>query len=569
MASGSTPHTVRVAAAQFFSGTDVPANVELCRRYLRQAADAGAKLVVLPENANRVRDYTDRETCWEQSETLDGPFVTGLAETARELGIHVVVGVDLRGERLPDVYIASVLIGPAGTVLGVHHKHVLWDYEYTLFTPGDEPYEVFDTELGRLGLLLCADGIVPETPRALALLGAEILCNSLNSRGPDELRVHVPLRAMENRVWHVSANTVGGPADAYPWMGGSQIVSPSGVRFAEASEQYTQLIVADIVPSLARDKADPVTGDVFARRRPDLYSILGEPVADVPAAALYGPADGPSEPVVVAALQVSHFPTSDWSVTRALGQIAYAGKRGVRLGVLPEQFCFARGEIGQDPDAAARRSAEVLDRIAKACADAAVHAVANLVERDGDHLYSTAYLVDATGSVVHRYRKTHLRPDEAAWATPGDRLDVVRTEVGVLGLLVSDEIWVPEVARVLAVSGAEILCHPADWDRDEAATVAATERAEENRVHIVSSTRLDSPARVGSQVLRADEFVPGAPIALMRYPTAYWSRPGFEEQVAIELDLREARSKVMGFHLDPLATRAPQAYGPLLRGHDT
>jgi predicted amidohydrolase len=142
-------------------------------------------------------------------------------------------------------------------------------------------------------------------------------------------------------------------------------------------------------------------------------------------------------------------------------------------------------------------------------------------------------------------------------------LDVVRTPVGVLGVLISDEIWVPEVARVLAVEGAELLCHPTDWNRDEAATVAATERAEENRVHIVSSTRLDSPASVGSQIMRADEFLGGAPIALMRYPTAYPSRPGFEEQIAITLDLREARSKLMGPHLDPLATRAPALYGPI------
>jgi predicted amidohydrolase len=193
-----------------------------------------------------------------------------------------------------------------------------------------------------------------------------------------------------------------------------------------------------------------------------------------------------------------------------------------------------------------------------------VHTVVHLVEADAGRFFSTAYLLDPGGRVAYRYRKTHLRPDERAWATPGDRLDVVATEVGVLGLLISDEIWVPEAARVLAVEGAEIICHPTDWDRDEAALVAATERAEENRVHLVSATRLDSPARVGSQIVRSDEFVGGAPIALMRYPTAYWSRPGFEEQVAITLDLREARSKLMGPYLDPLATRAPQLYGPLL-----
>lgn len=554
---------VRVAAAQFFSGQDVSDNVELCGRYLRQAADTGAQLVVLPENSNRVRRFADRTDCWEHAETLEGQFVSEMRELARALHLHVAVGVDLRGENPPEVFIASVLLGPDGEIIGVHQKHVLWDYEYTLFVPGDKPFQVFDTELGRLGLLVCADGIVPETPRILSLLGAQILCNSLNSRGPDELRVHVPLRAMENRVWHVAANTVGGPFDEFPWMGGSQIVSPNGVRFAQASEIHAELIVADIDPSLADVKIEPGIGDVIARRRPDLYGILQTPVADVPVAAMYGPAGGEPRPVVVAPLQVSHFPSSDWSVTRALAQIEYAGRRGVALGVLPEMFCFQRGEVADNPSCAARRSAKVLDRVAAAALAAAVHIVVNLVEEDGDRYFSSAYLLDDGGEIAHVYRKTHLRPDEA-WATPGDRLDVVSARCGVLGMLIGDEIWVPEVARVLALQGAEILCHPTDWDRDEAATVAATERAEENRVHVVSATRLDSPSRIGSQILRADEFVPGQPIALMRYPTGYWSRPGFEEQIAIELDLREAHSKMMGFHLDPLATRAPHLYAAML-----
>jgi predicted amidohydrolase len=74
---------VRVAAAQFFSGTNPVENLELCRTYLRQAKDAGAQLVVLPENANRVRDYQTRDECFERSEALDGPFVTGLRVACR------------------------------------------------------------------------------------------------------------------------------------------------------------------------------------------------------------------------------------------------------------------------------------------------------------------------------------------------------------------------------------------------------------------------------------------------------------------------------------------------------
>ncbi|MFV2179084.1 hypothetical protein ACFHW3_38945, partial [Actinomadura sp. LOL_011] len=55
---------IRVAAAQFFSGTDPVENLALCDAHVRRAAAAGARLVVLPENSNRVRDYADRAECW-------------------------------------------------------------------------------------------------------------------------------------------------------------------------------------------------------------------------------------------------------------------------------------------------------------------------------------------------------------------------------------------------------------------------------------------------------------------------------------------------------------------------
>ncbi|GAA3737614.1 carbon-nitrogen hydrolase family protein [Salinactinospora qingdaonensis] len=556
----------RVAAAQFFSGTDVVANLELCRDYISRAARDGAQLVVLPENSNRVRDYADREQCWEHAEVLGGAFVTGLCQAARTFGVYLAAGVDLRGDARPDVHICSVLIDPHGAIVGVHRKHVLWDYEYTLFVPGEEPYQVYETDLGRIGLLLCADGIVPDTPRALALAGAQILCNSLNSRGPDEFRVHVPLRAMENRVFHVAANTVGGPADAWPWMGGSQIVAPDGTRLADAGERAPGLAVADIDPAEADDKVMPEVGDLFAWRRTDLYTPLTRPLAELPVAPMCGPApaDMPARPVRVATLQVSHFPNTEWTITRALAQIDYAAGRGADVGVLPALFCFAPGEVAADPAAAATRSAEVLARLGTACAQARMWVVAHLVEECAGRYYSTGYLLDRAGRLRHTYRKTHLNSAERAWATPGERVDVVATEIGTIGLMLDDEVWAPEVARLLTLAGAELIAHPTDWRRPEAAYVAATERTEENRVHLVSCTRLDSPAAVGSQVLRADEFAPGQPIALMRYPTGHWSRPGFEEQLLVQLDLREANSKMMGHHLDPVATRAPGLYGAFL-----
>lgn len=553
---------VRVATAQFFSDADVEENLQLVVGYMREAASAGAQLLVTPENSNRVRDYADRAECFAKSESLDGPFIRGISEAAAELGIMVVVGIDIRGEREPDVNITSVLIDSTGEILHIHHKTVFWDYEYTLFVPGTKQLEVIDTRIGKIGQLSCADGIVPEVPRTLALKGAEILVNSLNSRGPDEMRVHEPLRAIENHVWHIAANTVGGPADGYPWTGGSQVISPLGAILANAGETEEGMVWADITPASSHPRQLRDIGSLEAFRRPELY---GEFVADVgehAAAAMYGPVPEGTPPrlVRVATLQTSWYHSTEWTLNRAVAQVGYAKVRGAQLGVFPELFIHRQGSVAADVSAAAALSATALQALRLAAVRHGVWVVVSLVEREEEKFYSTAYLLSDAGEVAATYRKAHLSESERAWATAGDELVVADTPVGRIGLMVGNEVWLPEVARILALRGAEIIAHPADWDRLEAATQAATERTEENRVHLVSTARTDNVAGYGSQILVADRFIPGQPIAVMRYPTAYTSRTGFEEDLFIDLDLMDSHSKVQGYHLDPLATRQPHLY---------
>ncbi|MGL3148979.1 nitrilase-related carbon-nitrogen hydrolase [Microbacterium sp. A82] len=557
---------VRVATAQFFSGTDVAENLQLVVHYMREAAAVGAALLVTPENSNRVRDYADRDECFAKSEPLDGAFITGVSAAAAELGIMVALGVDVRGEQSPDVHIASVLIDATGEILHVHHKTVFWDYEYTLFTPGTKEIEVIDTRIGKVGQLLCADGIVPEVPRILALKGAEILVNSLNSRGPDEMRVHEPLRAIENHVWHVAANTVGGPADGYPWTGGSQVISPLGDILANAGETEEGMVWADITPSTSHPKRLRDIGDLGVFRRPDLYGELVADIGDHVVADMYGPVPDGTEPrpVRVATLQTSWYHSTEWTLARAVAQVGYAKVRGAQLGVFPELFIHRSGSIAEDPAAAAELSASALAALQAASAEHGVWTVVSLVEQAGENFYSTAHLISDLGEIAAAYRKVHLSEDERAWATPGDEFVVAETPIGRIGLMIGNEIWLPEISRILALRGAEIIAHPADWDRLEAPTQAATERTEENRVHLVSTARTDNPAGYGSQIVVADRFIPGQPIAVMRYPTAYTSRTGFEENIFLDLDLVDSHSKVQGYHLDPLATRQPNLYDVLV-----
>ena len=557
--------TVRVAAAQFFSGVDPAANLDLVVSYLEKAAKEGCHLLVTPENSNRVRDYSSRDECYEKSESLDGPFISGLREACKRLGLMAAVGVDIRGAQAPEVHIAQVLIDVNGDLLHVHHKTVFWDYEYTLFTPGTKALQVVETRIGRIGQLSCADGIVPEVPRIHGLNGAQILTNSLNSRGPDEMRVHEPLRAIENHVWHVAANTVGGPSDAYPWMGGSQIVSPHGEILACAGEVDEGMVWADITPDSAHPKNIAGIGDLNSFRRPELYGEFLEPVDSLPVAAMYGPVpEGtPSKNLTVAVLQTSWYHSTEWTLARIGQQIAYASQKGAALGVFPELFVHRRGSVEADPVAAAELGRQALSLVQSACREHGLWVGASLVEAEDDTFFSTLFLVDDNGDIHTKYRKAHLSEPERRWATAGDSLEVAETPLGVIGLMIGDEVWLPEVARILSFRGAELIIHPVDWDRPEACHQAATERTEENRTHLVSVARTDNPAGVGSQIVLNDRFFPGQPIALMRYPSAMWTRPGFEEDLFVTLDLMDSHSKVQGFHLDPLATRQPELYGAI------
>lgn len=565
----------KAAAAQFFSGTDVEKNLQTCISWMQKAKANGAAIIVMPENSNRDRDYfvagkPSRERCWECSETLDGAFVKGIQRACRELDIWASIGVDLRGAKKPDAHIGIVLVRPDGEIEGVVKKHVLWDYEYTLFVPGSEPYQVFDTELGRLGLLCCADGIVPEAARVLSLMGAQVLLNSLNSRGPDEMRVHIPLRSIENAVWHVASNTVGNPNRVgllWPWTGGSEICDPRGNRVV-ASEEEDGMVVSEVRPWESELKETSWSKDIWAQRRPELYSILTKPIQDVPAAAMYGPVkcdqlafDGP-DVVKVAMMQLSRIHTRDCTEWMTQRQVSYASRKGAVLGVLPSLWCFRRGEVEEDTAGAASYSSQVLEKVKAWSKESSIHICCSLVEQDGARFFHTGYIVGPEGTILLKYRKAHLNSKEL-WASEGETLSAVTfiPALGRVALLLEDEVWIPEVSRCLALEGVEVVLHPTDWDCREAGEMAATERAGENRFHLVSITRLDSPGTLGSQTTVAGEYVGGEPIPLMRYAKGIWCRYGVEEQVIVELHRREAHCKMMGDNLDVLEKRWPELYG--------
>jgi 5-aminopentanamidase len=271
---------ILVAAAQTAPQIgDVTHNLAGIGRVLKQAAGRGARLVVFPECALTGYNYASRAEALAVAETLPGPASQQIATVCHQQNVFSVCGLlEKDGERL---YNSAALIGPAG-LIGVYRKTHLPTLGVDRFLdPGAGPLEVFDTPLGKIGILICYDSVFPECPRVLALKGAEILALPTNFPEGKAVRIieHVlPARTIENRVYLVAANRVGTERDTV-FAGRSRIIDPTGEVRATAGADREELILAAIQPETARDKRVVVRPgeyetDYVGDRRPELYGDL-------------------------------------------------------------------------------------------------------------------------------------------------------------------------------------------------------------------------------------------------------------------------------------------------------
>ncbi|MGH3585785.1 MAG: carbon-nitrogen hydrolase family protein [Pseudonocardia sp.] len=280
---------VRVSLVQLASALLDPAkNAErMADHVVREAREHGAELVVFPELSTTgyvqsARDDEFAERLYAASEPVPGPTVERLAEAAREVGTHVVVGVSQRHPRIPEVlYNSAVLIDPAGEIAGVQHKvHACRD-EKEYYIPGDLVH-VFDTALGRLGLQLCYDVRFPELTRVQVLDGAEIVVSLWASavqpgKVPDDsIIARCATRAMENAVFYLGCNRTGGD-DTQTFYGRSAIAGPSGDTLAASDNDREHAVRATLTAANLRAQRRYLT--LFRDRRPELYGRIVEPLS--------------------------------------------------------------------------------------------------------------------------------------------------------------------------------------------------------------------------------------------------------------------------------------------------
>lgn len=245
------------------------------RRIEELLGEREADLWVLPELCTTGYQFTKKEELQELAEPVPGgPTLERVARWARERGAHFVLGLAERdGEKF---YNSAALVGPDGLV-AVYRKAHLFFREKLFFALGDQPFRVAQVGNVPVGILICYDHMFPEAARALALQGAWVLAHPANLVLPGLGQLTMRVRALENRVFVVTANRVGREAREEPaltFTGMSQIVAPNGEVLASSSPTAEEAVVVEIEPERAKDKKLTPLNDLFADRRPELYGDL-------------------------------------------------------------------------------------------------------------------------------------------------------------------------------------------------------------------------------------------------------------------------------------------------------
>ncbi len=193
--------------------------------------------IVFPEAY--VLGFPDQETTRALAEPLDGPIVRELQRCAADFDSVLIVGMAERNGA--QVYNTTVMVSGGGVLLAYRKVH-LWQRERFRVDEGDTFFT--SSWLGaRIGLLICFDIEFPETTRALAALGAQVVFvtdGNMDPYGPVH-HVCMQARAQENQVFVAMANRVGDDGRGTVYAGRSAIAGPYGNIVAEAGRDETVL----------------------------------------------------------------------------------------------------------------------------------------------------------------------------------------------------------------------------------------------------------------------------------------------------------------------------------------
>lgn len=240
---------VRIALAQIScKRANKEENLKKMEEIVKKFKDQSVDLVIFPELS--LTGYVVRDQIYELAEIIPGPSTYAVEKIAEKTQTHIILGMPEVSEKTKaTIYNTAVLVGPKGYI-GKYRKMYLPTHsvfeEKRYFRPGYQS-AVFNTELGRLGLIICYDIFFPEVSRLTRLKGAQlIVCISASPAVRKTFfEILTAARAIENTTFLAYVNLVG-IEDGLQFWGGSRLIAPSGRVLAKAKYDEEDFVICDV-----------------------------------------------------------------------------------------------------------------------------------------------------------------------------------------------------------------------------------------------------------------------------------------------------------------------------------
>lgn len=247
---------MKIALFQMKVSPDMDVNQRKILYAIAEAAKAGADLVLFPEiqHCPFFPQYPKQDAA-KYGMPIDHPYISEIQAACKEYKIMAAPNFYIPENG--NCYDATVLIHKDGEILGiqkmVHIAQAKHFYEQDYYTPADSGFQVFETELGRIGIVVCFDRHYPESIRTEALMNADlILIPTANTTAePSDLfEWEVRIQAFQNSVAIAMCNRVG-TEDQMQFSGESLVVDADG-RVLASADGREQILYADILPTDVR-----------------------------------------------------------------------------------------------------------------------------------------------------------------------------------------------------------------------------------------------------------------------------------------------------------------------------
>ncbi len=466
---------IKVAAVEFNPvEQNVQANIDGIVAKVTTASQNGAKLIVLPEVAVTGWIIASKK----DSDTIPGKATAAMEKITKKYNNYVVIGLYEYDPITGLMHNAAALIGPKGYI-GKYRKNQIPEGDFNTAAPGNLGFPVFDTDIGRIGILICFDDSRLQSLLIPSLRGIDILAMPIGSDTTPKFE----------KMSNGNHSTIANIATLSPWIGintvatnqaglvkipklnfvdqftgGSSIWSATGKQLASSKAgtwtkpEEPTIIYATIDTSKKSEQKE----FWLKNRRPELYGIYNLYKAPVDPAA-----NTTQNQIAALLLQYDPINGDVDANAKKVDSLIKSNPNGFNLAVLPFNSFLGKAALNK---ANISQYAETIDgKSASLAADIAkkykTYLLFSMPESKDGKYYETAILFDFNGKQVGIYRKSHLNDSERQWATAGNDLPVFSTnDLGRLAIMLNDEVRIPELTEVYALNRADLILIPAMYD---------------------------------------------------------------------------------------------------------